>query len=104
MSGTCRESHQGKPGCYCSVKEHRSQLHQAVDVCPCYFGECCRRGLSSTQFQTPAAQILGRIKTACLGSVSPRLSPRSDVQFVERGRPHSHIASMLFSGCHLYRC
>ena len=32
MSGICRESHQGKPGRYCSVKEHRSQLHQAVDV------------------------------------------------------------------------
>ena len=37
MSGICRESHQGKPGC-CSVNEHRSQLHQAVDVCPCYLG------------------------------------------------------------------
>ena len=37
-SGTGRESHQGKPGCYCSEEENRSQLHRAVDVCPCYLG------------------------------------------------------------------
>ena len=33
-----RESHQGKPGCYCSEEKHCSQLHQAVDVFPCYVG------------------------------------------------------------------
>ena len=38
MSGTGRESHQGKPGCYCSEEENRSQIHRAVDVCPCYLG------------------------------------------------------------------
>ena len=39
-SATGRESHQGRPGCYCSEEEHRSQvgLHRAVDVCPCYLG------------------------------------------------------------------
>ena len=37
-SETGRESHQGRPGCYCSEEEHRSQLHRAVDVCPCYVG------------------------------------------------------------------
>ena len=35
-SGTGRESHQGKPDCYCLEEEQRSQLHRAVDVCPCY--------------------------------------------------------------------
>ena len=45
MSGTGRESHQGKPGCYCSEEGHRSP-------------SSCRRGLSSAQIQTPAAQVL----------------------------------------------
>ena len=31
------------------------------------------------------------METACLGSVSPRLSPTCDVQLAERGRQHSHI-------------
>ena len=37
-SATGRESHQGRPGCYSSEEEHRSQVHRAVDVCPCYLG------------------------------------------------------------------
>ena len=37
-SATGRESHQGRLGCYCSEEVHRSQLHRAVDVCPCYLG------------------------------------------------------------------
>ena len=41
-SETGRESHQGKPGCYCSEEQYRSQLHQSVDVYP-----CCLGGISS---------------------------------------------------------
>ena len=102
-SVTGRESHQGKPGCYCSVKEHRSQLHQAVDVCPCYLGGM----FSSWSWQCSVSDASGsdtRIETACLGSVSARLSPTCDVQLAERGRQHSHIVTMLSSGCHLCRC
>ena len=97
-SATGRESHQGRPGCYCSEEEHRSQLHRAVDVCPCYLG-----GMLSSCSVSDASGSGTRIETSCLGSVS-QLSPRSYVQLAERGRQHSHIASMLSSGCHLYRC
>ena len=102
-SGTGRESHQVKPGCYCSEEEHRSQLHRAVDVCPCYLGGM----LSSWSLQCSVSDASGsdsRIVTARLGSVAPQLSPRSDVQLADRGRQHSHIVSMLSSGCHLCRC
>ena len=72
-------------------------------VCPCYLG-----GMLSSWFKqcsvSDASGSVTRIETACLGSVSPQHSPRSDVQLAERGIQHSHIASMLYSGCHLYRC
>ena len=98
-----RQSHKGKPGCCYSEEEHCSQLHQAVYVYPCYLGGT----LSSWSYRCSISDASGsatRIEIACIGSVSFQRSPRYDVQLVERGRQNSHIASMLSSGCHLYRC
>ena len=98
-SATGRESHQGRPGCYSSEEEHRSQVHRAVDVFACYLG-----GMLSSCSVSDASGAGTRIETACLDAESPQFSPRSYVQLAERGRQHSHIASMLSSGCHLYIC
>ena len=40
----------------------RSTVHKYIELSMCVpviEVECCRRGLSSAQFQTPAAQVLG---------------------------------------------